>query len=209
MLGPWRPGREASSDADRKDLVAIPGLLPCQMYNRGIGRTASSNLAGSDEGCLLEGWVSVFYENMKPELKPWVLCDSSQEHTFINASIKGARLSNEDAICSDGRLFGVFDGHGGKCASLLAQREIPNHFYEALDAQHTSSAPPPVAGAPIDATALVLCPSGGGLWSVTLSRDGSPSLLARVLLVVWHVHRGSPAQGLRRGTKQNAWRTPR
>ena len=167
------------------------------MYNRGIGRIASLNLAGSDEGCLLEGWVNQFYENMKPELKPWVLCDSSHEHTFINASIKGARFTNEDAICSDGRLFGVFDGHGGNCASLLAQREIPTHFYEALEAQDASSAPPPVAGAPIDAAAFVLSPSCGDFWRVTPNRHGSPSLLACFLLVVCQMHRGSPAQGLR------------
>ena len=59
-----------------------------------------------------------------------VLCDSSGDHTYVNISIKGARLSNEDAICSNGRLFGVFDGHGGDVAALLAKSEMPKEEEE-------------------------------------------------------------------------------
>jgi hypothetical protein len=75
-----------------------------------------------------------------------VFCDSSGDHTNVSISIKGARLANEDAICSDGRLFGVFDGHGGSVAALLAKSELPKHFYLALDSQEGSAAPKPVAG---------------------------------------------------------------
>lgn len=103
---------------------------------------------GSDEHTIVAGWISDFHERMKPELKPWVFCDSSQDHTYVNVSIKGARLSNEDAICADGRLFGVFDGHGGSCASRLAKSEIPKHFYNVLDGKQTTAAPNPVTGAP-------------------------------------------------------------
>jgi hypothetical protein len=75
-----------------------------------------------------------------------VFCDSSGDHTYVNISIKGARLSNEDAICSDGRLFGVFDGHGGSVAALLAKSELPKHFYHTMDSQVASAAPKSVTG---------------------------------------------------------------
>ena len=75
-----------------------------------------------------------------------VLCDSSGDHTYVNISIKGARLSNEDAICSNGRLFGVFDGHGGDVAALLAKSEMPKHFYHTMGSQVLSPPPKPVTG---------------------------------------------------------------
>lgn len=65
------------------------------------------------------------------ELKPWILCDSTSKFTFVNVSVKGARNNNEDAIYSDGQMFAVYDGHGGKHASLLAQKEIAKQFYKA------------------------------------------------------------------------------
>jgi serine/threonine protein phosphatase PrpC len=65
------------------------------------------------------------------ELKPWILCDSTKRFSYVNVSVKGARNNNEDAIYSDGQLFAVYDGHGGKHASLLAQKELAEHFYKA------------------------------------------------------------------------------
>ena len=65
------------------------------------------------------------------ELKPWILCDGSTKFTYVNVSVKGARNNNEDAIYTDGQMFAVYDGHGGKHASLLAQKEIAKQFYKA------------------------------------------------------------------------------
>jgi len=67
----------------------------------------------------------------RQELKPWILCDSSVKFSYVNASVKGARNNNEDAIYADGQMFAVYDGHGGKHASLLAQKEIAKEFYKA------------------------------------------------------------------------------
>ena len=84
------------------------------------------------------------------ELRPWILCDSSNRFSYVNVSIKGARNSNEDAIYADGQMFAVYDGHGGKHASLLAQTEIAKNFYKAIgdasDAQMVASA---VSGPPL------------------------------------------------------------
>jgi serine/threonine protein phosphatase PrpC len=49
----------------------------------------------------------------------------------VNVSVKGARNNNEDAIYADGQMFAVYDGHGGKHASLLAQAEIAKQYYQA------------------------------------------------------------------------------
>jgi len=65
------------------------------------------------------------------ELKPWILCDGSTKFTYVNVSVKGARNNNEDAIYTDGQMFAVYDGHGGKHASMLAQKEIAKQFYKA------------------------------------------------------------------------------
>ena len=88
------------------------------------------------------------------ELKPWILCDSSQRFSYVNVSVKGARNNNEDAIYTDGQLFAVYDGHGGKHASVLAQRELARHFYKATGAANDaelvlprSSGPPIVVDA--------------------------------------------------------------
>ncbi len=44
--------------------------------------------------------------------------------TLIQISVKGARHNNEDTSFGDGRLFAVFDGHGGKYASQLLRKKV-------------------------------------------------------------------------------------
>ena len=60
------------------------------------------------------------------------MCLLLQRHTYISASIKGAREGNEDAIFADGRLFGLFDGHSGATASARCRSKLSHFFHEHL-----------------------------------------------------------------------------
>ena len=96
------------------------------------GSAAGSGERTPDEESILNGWVRRYYALQQDDLKPWILCDSSvQGFSYVNVSVKGARNNNEDAIYADGQMFAVYDGHGGKHASLLAQKELAKHFFKA------------------------------------------------------------------------------
>jgi len=93
-------------------------------------------------------WVVQFSEKQKPELKPWIRCDGRGRYAYIEISVKGARHNNEDTSYGDGRLFCVFDGHGGKHASTLLRKRLAEHFYVSaqgvdLDKQLCAEGNPP------------------------------------------------------------------
>jgi len=73
-----------------------------------------------------------FVSDQKPDLKPWLRCDGSGKYSYIEISVKGARHNNEDAAYADGKLFCVFDGHGGKHASTLLKTKLAEMFYDSV-----------------------------------------------------------------------------
>lgn len=85
--------------------------------------------AATEKTCILKGWVKNFYDTQKPELKPWVMCDGTVKYSYVEVTVKGARHNNEDASYADGKLFGVYDGHGGKHASILLRTKLAEEFY--------------------------------------------------------------------------------
>lgn len=85
--------------------------------------------ASAEKECLLNGWVKKFYDEQKAELRPWILCDGTTKHSYVEVTVKGARHNNEDASYADGKLFAVFDGHGGKHASILLRTKMAEEFY--------------------------------------------------------------------------------
>mmetsp|Transcript_52706 Transcript_52706/g.125509 ORF Transcript_52706/g.125509 Transcript_52706/m.125509 type:complete len:448 (+) Transcript_52706:146-1489(+) len=76
-------------------------------------------------------WVEKYCKDQRGELKPWVHCDDTGEYPYIEVSVKGARHNNEDSSFGDGKLFGVFDGHGGKYASTMLRTSFPEAFRTA------------------------------------------------------------------------------
>jgi serine/threonine protein phosphatase PrpC len=57
------------------------------------------------------------------------LPDRSKHYGYAQVSIKGARHENQDALYSDGQLFGIYDGHGGKSAAAFSHSEVARCFY--------------------------------------------------------------------------------
>jgi len=112
--------------------------------------------AATEKDCVLKGWVKDFYDNQKAELKPWVMCDGTTKYSYVEVTVKGARHNNEDASYADGKLFGVYDGHGGKHASILLRTKLAEEFYAATkklgDDEATLTAPgkPPKIVAALD-----------------------------------------------------------
>ena len=51
-------------------------------------------------------------------------CDGTTKYSYVEVTVKGARHNNEDASYADGKLFGVYDGHGGKHASILLRTKV-------------------------------------------------------------------------------------
>lgn len=85
--------------------------------------------AASEKECILKGWVKKFYDDQKEELKPWIMCDGTTKYSYVEVTVKGARHNNEDASYADGKLFAVYDGHGGKHASILLRTKLAEEFY--------------------------------------------------------------------------------
>jgi hypothetical protein len=53
-----------------------------------------------------------------------IKCDGTTKYSYVEVTVKGARHNNEDASYADGKLFGVYDGHGGKHASILLRTKV-------------------------------------------------------------------------------------
>jgi hypothetical protein len=76
--------------------VISPAASP--IHSRSTSPTASDDhlFDNRDETSLNSGgWLRNFAEQQTDKNKPWVLCDSLQEHTYVHVSTTGARLSNE------------------------------------------------------------------------------------------------------------------
>jgi len=104
---------------------------------------------------VLSPWVLQYTEAQKAELKPWIRCDGRGKYSYIEVSVKGARHNNEDTSYGDGRLFCVFDGHGGRHASQLLRKRLAEHFYGSvqgvdLQTQLTAEGNPPKVVAAMD-----------------------------------------------------------
>mmetsp|Transcript_11073 Transcript_11073/g.27143 ORF Transcript_11073/g.27143 Transcript_11073/m.27143 type:complete len:448 (+) Transcript_11073:71-1414(+) len=96
---------------------------------------------------VLGSWVIKYTDDQKQELKPWLRCDGRGKMSYIEVSVKGARHNNEDTSFGDGRLFAVFDGHGGKFASQLLRKKLAEHFYGSITQAELDS-PGAIEGSP-------------------------------------------------------------
>eukprot|EP00802_Teleaulax_amphioxeia_P004685 Tamp_04689.p1 GENE.Tamp_04689~~Tamp_04689.p1 ORF type:complete len:264 (-),score=29.08 Tamp_04689:1750-2541(-) len=91
------------------------------------------------------GWIRRFHSRQAAEDQPWILCDSTKDHSYVSTTIKGARVSNEDTTFSDGRFFSLFDGHGGKAAARVGRDQLAKHFHDLMKSGNRSApAPKPV-----------------------------------------------------------------
>ena len=76
-----------------------------------------------DEKALMHGFVKRFCESQRVA----VTCDSTQMFSSVHVSLPGARQGG--TTYHDGRLFSVFQEHGGGDAAELARLELSRHFY--------------------------------------------------------------------------------
>lgn len=108
--------------------------------------------AAQEKNCIFKGWVKNFYNTQAADLKPWILCDGTTKYSYVEVTVKGARHNNEDASYADGKLFGVYDGHGGKHASILLRTKLAEELYSLIKGQDEKGlclrgTPPKIVGA--------------------------------------------------------------
>ena len=98
------------------------------LYNGEFSDTHSEGNASSFHSRGLE-WMRQFADSQVGENKTCVLPDRSKHYGYAQVSIKGARHENQDALYSDGQLFGIYDGHGGKSAAAFSHSEVARCFH--------------------------------------------------------------------------------
>jgi hypothetical protein len=104
--------------------VNIAGL-----YNGEFSDTHTEGNASSSFHSRGLEWMHQFADSQVGENNTCALPDRSKHYGYAQVSIKGARHENQDALYSDGQLFGIYDGHGGKSAAAFSHSEVARCFY--------------------------------------------------------------------------------